>query len=384
MAETSSSPPPRKKRRFLRFLIVFIVVLIGIRIALPYIVLYYANKKLASLDGNYGHIEDVDLQLYRGAYVIKNIFIKKVDGKDTTDFFYCPRIDLSLEWNEVRQKKLVGSVRFEQPVLKYTLNKTIGKGAKKDSTNFLQLVRDFMPVRINHFSVHEGQIHYIDVREKYNVDLPMTHVMLEGEGLTNEPQQGVKLPANIVMRSSLYDGNLQVLCKLDPLNDTPTFDLNAVMTKTNLINLNPMFRAYADFDVEKGTMAMYTEVAAKGGEFTGYVKPLIKDVDIVDLTKDEGSLPQIAWEAFLGTTVSLLTNPTHEQFATKVPFNGKFNEARVNILEAVLAILRNAFVHALRPSLDNSVSIDSVGKQEEKKSMFDKILHWKNNQKQSK
>src|SRR5665811_12868 len=70
-------------------LISILILLIVIRIILPYVVLHYANKTLANLDSYYGHIEDVDISLYRGAYIIKNIYLNKDDPvtKKQTKFF---------------------------------------------------------------------------------------------------------------------------------------------------------------------------------------------------------------------------------------------------------------------------------------------------------
>src|ERR1035437_3976290 len=77
-----------------------VVVLIVIRAFLPYIVLHYANKRLAEMPGYYGHIEDLDLNLYRGAYTLKTMYLNKVDSIDKKQipFFFSQVIDLSLEW----------------------------------------------------------------------------------------------------------------------------------------------------------------------------------------------------------------------------------------------------------------------------------------------
>lgn len=350
----------RRKHRVLKTLIIIVVTLCAIRIILPYVILYYANKKLAHLDGNYGHIRDIDLALYRGAYVIKDIYIKKVNGKDTTEFFSCPRIDLSVQWHEIFQGKIVGEVEFSKPVIKYTLNKTLGKNAPKDSTNFIQLVRDFMPLRINRFAVFEGQIHYLDPGTRYSVDVPMTNVHIEATNLTNKPDTAQLMPATINMTGALYGGGITVNVKLDPLSDIPTFDLNGQLNNTNLVNMNQFFKAYGDFDVERGNFGLYTEIAARDSAFKGYVKPIIKDIKIVKFSKEEGSFPQIVWEAFLGGTVEVFSNQKKDQFATNVPFEGKFKHPKIDIVEAIFAVLRNAFIEALRPSIDNSINIDSV------------------------
>ena len=80
----------RKKiriRKPVKIIIIVIGVLIILRLLLPYIVLHYANKTLADLDGYYGHINDIDISLYRGAYQINDMYLNNVDrrtGKQNT------------------------------------------------------------------------------------------------------------------------------------------------------------------------------------------------------------------------------------------------------------------------------------------------------------
>ncbi len=367
-----------KKRITLKILLGVIVLLVLVRIALPYVVLHFANKKLARLDGHYGHIQDIDIALYRGAYVMKDIYIDKIDpsGKEHTDFFNCYKIDLSIDWKALFKGKIVGEVMFELPIIKYTLNKTIGKKADNDTINFINLVKDFMPLRINRFLVEKGQIHYIDLSSKPLVDVPLTQVHILGVGLTNESQQKNQLPASIDMSGNLYNGNINIHVNLDPLNKIPTFDMDGTLTKTNLVNLNPFFTAYANFDLKEGSMSMYAEFAAKEQGFKGYVKPLIKDLDIVQFNKEEGSILQIAWEAFVGTTAEILQNQPKGVFATKIPIEGKFKTPEVQVWDAVLSILKNAFIEALKPAIDHTVNIYNV-KQPEKKSIFGIFRHKK-------
>jgi hypothetical protein len=346
-----------------------LIIVILIRIALPYVILHFANKRLSKLDGYHGHIRDIDLALYRGAYVIKDVYIDKVSNnqKERTPFFNSRRIDLSVQWRALLEKKIVGEVEFEYPVLEYTLNKTVGKKAEKDTTDFIELVKDFMPLKINRFSVLNGEIHYVDPFSNPNLDVPLTSVNIEGTGLTNEAEKDDLLPADINMTGKLYDGNIMMGVKLDPLAKQPTFDLNGELTRTNLVYLNPFFTAYANFDLKKGSMALYTEFAAKDNGFKGYVKPLVKDLDIVQFEKKEGSVLQIGWEAFIGSVAEIFQNQFKGTLATKVPVEGKFTQPDVEVFDAILSVLKNAFIEALKPSLDYSINIAKVEPPVEKK-----------------
>ncbi len=58
------------------------------------------------------------------------------------------------------------------------------------------------------------------------------------------------------------------------------FDMNAGLKNTNLPDLNDFLKAYANFDVHEGTFGLYTEVASKDGKFIGYVKSVIKNLNV--------------------------------------------------------------------------------------------------------
>ena len=75
-----------------------LVLFIGFTIALPHILLRYVNRQLTLIDGYRGHVEEIDVHLWRGAYTIKSIKLDKTGGKIPVPFFNARAIDLSVEW----------------------------------------------------------------------------------------------------------------------------------------------------------------------------------------------------------------------------------------------------------------------------------------------
>ena len=77
--------------------LIVIVLLVALRVALPYIILRYANNTLATMPGYRGHVKDIDLAIIRGAYKIDSIYLNKYDSvkHQQTPFFGAKEIDLS-------------------------------------------------------------------------------------------------------------------------------------------------------------------------------------------------------------------------------------------------------------------------------------------------
>ncbi len=158
--------------------------------------------------------------------------------------------------------------------------------------------------------------------------------------------------------------------KLNPLSDDPTFDMNTEAKNIELVRLNEFFQAYAKVDVNKGTFGLYAEAAAKGGKFDGYVKPIIKDLDVLGKEDRKDNILHKLWEGIIGTIADVFTNQPKDQFATKIPFKGEVKNLDPNIWYAVGAIIKNAFIHALAPAIDNEINIKSVDSPKEEKETF--------------
>ena len=62
-----------RKRKTVIVLLAVALVLVAARLAMPYVVEDYVNDRLASLDSYDGHVGDIDIHLWRGAYSIDDI-----------------------------------------------------------------------------------------------------------------------------------------------------------------------------------------------------------------------------------------------------------------------------------------------------------------------
>lgn len=362
----------RKMKRGYKILIGILLILIVFRLLLPYIVLRYANNKLSKMDGYYGHVQDIDIALYRGAYKINNIYINKVDKKTgkQSPFFKAQTIDLSVEWHALFDGRIVGELVFLSPVMIFTKDKVEVKQVVNDKEDFRKILKDFMPLKVNRFEVQDGSIHYVDENTQPKVDISLKKTYVLAHNLSNTTNDKVKLPANMEAHAEAYDGTLKMNMKLNPLAENTTFDLNLTMNNVNLVKLNDFFKAYGNFDVDRGSMGLYTEFAAEGGKYKGYVKPIIKDLKVYGAEDKDKSFLQQTWEAVVNVAGQVLKNQKKQQIATKVNIEGSFHDKDVDIIDAIFQLLRNAFIQALMPSIDNEIDLKSVEDEKPEKKNF--------------
>jgi hypothetical protein len=340
--------------------------------------LHYANKTLANLDNYYGHIEDVDISLYRGAYIIKNIYLNKDDPvtKKQTKFFTSRDIDLSLEWGALFHGSIVGKLVFDSPELFFTKNRTELSQVRKDTSDFRNVLESLMPLKVNRFEVNNGSIHYIDNASVPKVDISLKQTHILALNLTNVINKKIELPSTVTAHATVYEGTLNYNMKLNALAANATFELNAELKNTNLVLLNDFLRAYGNFDVEKGRFSLYTEMAAKEGKFKGYVKPIIKGLQVIGPKDSSDTFSHKLWEYIVGAAGMIFKNQKEDQLATKVRIEGDFKNPQTFTLDAIFEVLRNAFIQALLPSIDHEININSVGKKqpEDKRNFLQKIF----------
>lgn len=362
----------RKWKKSYSIIAIVVLILVVVRLLLPGFVLQYANKTLANMNGYYGQVEDIDISLYRGAYQINNLYLNKVDSAsgEQTEFFNVERVDLSVEWRALFQGALVGELLFSSPVLVFTKEKAELETVAKDTTDFRLLLKDFMPLRVNRFEVTQGSIRYTDSTVTPLVDIAMEDAHIIAENLTNSADESDKLPSSIRASARAYGGTLALQVDLDALAEHATFDLTAEIEGANLPELNDFFIAYGKFDVSRGTFGLYSEFAADEGRYKGYVKPIIEDLEVLGVEDREDSFFQRAREAVVGLVTSILENPKEEQVATRIPIEGSFGETDVLVWEAIWQVLRNAFIEALIPSIDDAIDIGSPQEVEGRSGIF--------------
>jgi hypothetical protein len=373
-----------KRKKTVRILLIVLVALVAIRLALPYVILHYANKTLATMDGYYGHIDDIDLAIIRGAYKINNIYLNKMDtvSGEQTPFFGASVIDLSVEWRALFKGEIVGEIILADPMLRFTKDKVEPKDVRKDSTDLKALLDDFMPLDINRFEARNGKIQYIDDFSKPRVDIQLSNTNIVALNLRNSYDSSELLPATITADAEVYGGSLNLNCKLNPLAEVPTFDMNAEVKNTQLVQVNDFFKAYAKVDVNKGTFGLYTELAAKEGKFSGYVKPLIKDLDVLGAEDRKDNILKKLWEGLVGVVGEVFENQPKDRLATKIPLEGTVKELDTNVWYAIGVVLQNAFIRALQPAIDQEISIQTVDtKKAEKKNFLEKVFGDKDDKK---
>lgn len=351
----------RRRDKWLIAVVVVIVVLVAIRAALPTVIRDYANDQLQALEQYDGHIDDIDLALWRGAYRIDGIRIVKTGGKQPLPFFSADRIDLSVEWRSLLQGSLVAEGVFYSPNLNFVQGKTKEQSQTGEGVDWADRFGELFPFRFNTVTVHNGAITFLAPGIRTADAMKATSVEGQVTNITNVVDKNKETFSDFQATAKVLDGgSAKVSGSVDPLDDEPTFDVNLQVQHVKLPQVNPWLRQYIKADAESGDFELYLELAAADGKFKGYAKPVLRNVNIYSSEEPEKNPLKRIWEGLVDFAANVLENDEKEQVAARIPFTGTIDNPKSSILETIVSVMHNAFISAFARSLEGSISVRAV------------------------
>ena len=341
------------------YIIVAIVLLtiIVLRLALPAMVKNYVNKKLNELPGYTGHVDDIDIALFRGAYVIRGLVLKKKTDPVNYPFLEIKRADLSIEWRAIFNGRLVGKVTLDKPKIIILATENLSGEPSKGS--WTKTVKALMPITINRLLVNDGRFAYYNFDKKPNTHLYINQMQLRAFNLANVQKATDPLPSTVSLSgTSIGNGHLKIGMKVNVLKDIPDFNMDMSLTSVNLLSLNGFLEANAKFDIERGSVDIFSKLKLTNAEMDGYIKPFISDLKVLDVKKDikkKGGILRVAKKAVIGLFAKVVTNPKTKKIATIVPIKGNIKDLKTSGWTTFVGVLKNAFIKAFKEGLVGSL-----------------------------
>jgi hypothetical protein len=352
----------RWPRRVLVTLSVLVAILVAARIALPYVVKRQINARLESIPGYVGHVEDVRIHLWRGAYSLHGIAIYRHEGNVREPFFLGKNIDFSVAWRELVHRKVVADFVVDEPQLIFVKGTTKEESTTDTDRRWEQVVQDIFPIDIQYIEVNGGVLRYMDKTRSPPVDVFVKNMHALATGLRNRPgTAGEEMPAEVFVEGdTLGAGKLRLMLAADPLATQPHFHLSAKVDNVNLPALNESLKAFANVDVGRGTFRLAAEMAGKDGGFQGYVKPFFEDLDFKNIEDKQRSIGSRLWEKMVAGLAWLVKNKSRDQVATRIPFQGRFGDPQVGLWRTVANVFRHGFIRAFNPTVEGTLHADNV------------------------
>jgi uncharacterized protein involved in outer membrane biogenesis len=338
------------------WVLVIVGILVAIRIAMPYILKNYINKTLQEMEGYNGSVEDIDLNLFRGAYVINDLVLTDESNEIPVPFVSIQNIDLSVEWSALIKGKIAGEIILDQPVVNFAVKEDESQDGT--DTNWQEMIKELMPITINRFEIKDGAISYYDFNMDPELEIYIENLDLVMTNLSNVENENEELPSALTATGyTLGGGNLNLDAKFNMLKEVPDMDMTMNIEQVDMTALNEFIRAYTNTDVEKGTFNLYSEIVVDDAQLQGYVKPVLENLEILDWDEEEGGFLKKTWEAMVAGVKEIFENNKEDQVATQTPLEGNLNQMNLDagIWPTIWGLFRNAFVEALSKQTENAI-----------------------------
>ncbi|RBP85741.1 DUF748 domain-containing protein [Marinomonas rhizomae] len=332
------------------FLLMVLSILIILRLYLPNWALYTVNQKLSNMGDYSGHIEDVDIDLYRGAYQLQELSVSKIKGTHKVPFIRADNIDIALSWRALFKGQILADISLDSPQVNFVDSDKADNAQSGKGGDWQGVVEGLIPITISKISANNGSIAFRNFESKPPVNVQLTELRADVVNLTNIAGQDGKRVASLNLDAKLLNSaSLEMNAEFDPFvsND---FSIALKTESVSLPLLNDFAQAYAGFDFRAGTGEVISELKAADGELNGYIKPLFKKVDILDwqqdAVEDDDGLFQLSWEGLSGGLTGLFTNSDTDKAATIIEITGSLKDPEISAFDAILEALKNAFIEA--------------------------------------
>ncbi|HLW71038.1 MAG TPA: DUF748 domain-containing protein [Candidatus Binataceae bacterium] len=226
--------------------------------------------------------------------------------------------------------------------------KEVGKEIHKQNN------RPKVHIDVRELDVRHSSFAFTDETKNPHYRLVLDDANLAVRNLSNHEQQG---PANLLLQGKFMDtGATKVVGDFLARPEGPAFTISIAIVGTSLQSMNNLLRAYGRFDVAAGQLSVYSQVTVDNQEITGYVKPMFANIEVYNYKKDKntGVLHQ-AKELAIGGAAHLLKSRETQQVATEVNLKGRLDGPNLSTWQAIVEVLRNAFIQAILPGFDHSV-----------------------------
>jgi hypothetical protein len=351
-----------KKKRYLIPLIL-LILLIAFRLYLPTLVKNYVNKVLADIPGYYGQVDDIDIALFRGAYVINGMYLNKGTAESQVPFLNFPKTDISIEWKSLFHGKIVSEIIMASPEVVYVFEDQKDSQGDADVDDWTKALTDLVPIDINHFEVHDGKLAFVQLSADPNIDLQINQLNLTADNLRNVVEKERILPSPIRASGvSIGQGKVSLEGNMNLVKEIPDMDLSFSLENAEVTALNDFTNYYAGLDFDRGTFGVYSEVAIADGHLIGYVKPLLTNTKLIG---EGDNFLEVLWEGFVGLFKFILKNQGTDTLATKVPIEGDLNNVEAGVWPTVLNIFKNAWIKAFQGEVDNEINYKDAFKEGE-------------------
>jgi hypothetical protein len=220
-----------------------------------------------------------------------------------------------------------------------------------------------MLLRADQIRLTHGTLGFVNRAARPDYRLFLDGAEVHVHNFSNQLTEGTA--AAKVTGQFMGSGRTLVGASFRPEIQGPDFALAASIENTDMRALNELLRAYGKLDVVGGFFSVYTEMRVRNRAVQGYVKPLIRELDVYDTQQDQAKgLFQKLYEAVAGGVSEILENFPRDEVATQANISGPLDNPQASTWQVVVTLIQNAFFQAILPGFERELGRGDRGPSE--------------------
>ncbi len=351
-----------KKKRY-AVPITILIILIILRLLLPTIVKGYVNDVLSDIPGYSGAVTDIDISLIRGAYVIDELYLNRLDAGSEVPYIKIEKTDISLEWKALIKGEVVSEIVMTKPVFIYVFEDQLTED-EAEFDDWTKALTDLVPIAINNLKIIDGKAAFVEITADPTIDLNLRNIHLEANNLRNVILEERNLPSYIKGTAvSIGNGGVKLEGRMNLVKQIPDMDVSFSLENADVSAINDFTNHYAGIDFAEGNFNLYSEIAIADGFLKGYVKPLLENSKLIE--KDDKFFEKL-WEGFVGFFKFILKNQKTNTLATRIPIEGDLNQVQTKVWPAIFNVFKNGWIQGFKGIVDDDIEFEDAEKEVDK------------------
>jgi hypothetical protein len=329
-------------------LLVLIVVLLGVRLALPGIIRAQVNERLGQMPAYSGTVGDIDVAFWRGAYVLKDLTLVKRGPRIPVAFLTVPRMEVALDWPQFWRGRRVARVTLEDAQISFVDSPQPTGVQTGAGVSWRHSLDELAPVPIGMLRIERGTLSFHNFGSNPPVDLQTTDVQALLQPLDGDSAQ-IALTG-----SGPGAAQLQATGSMEPRGQPGRLDLKLQIRGLELARVNALMLAYYDVDFSSGSGDVTLKLDVRDERLRGYAEPHFHDLKMLGGHRDPSNQRDnpfhVLREAIASALVKLFEK-SNDQFSAHIDIHANLDSKESDALAQMLKALCEAAVGAFRPQL---------------------------------
>jgi len=339
-------------RRSIFALLILVAVLIIIRAVLDPVATYFTRRELNSNDRIRADLQRVHITVLPPGYEIHRLKVVEHPADDwRRPLFFAERMRATVSLRGLLHARLSAKVRIDDPKIIVAKREAAREKTSTGIPDIRAVLEKVIPARIERIEVRGGEFLFRDLTAPRHPEIWVHHIELAAENLVTRSKLAGGRPATISASAKLgRSGDVSLFASANPFARSPDFAGSVELRGWKVAELYDLEEPATKLQTPEGTLDVFVEFKASGGEISGGVKPVLKNVKVRPTEQTFGNKLK-AWLADEGLHLFSDRVPDRNAVATVVPIKGRLDKPDIQLWPTILGVVRNAFVEGISSGL---------------------------------